>query len=77
MIEVEEIYVRLSKKHKLPISEIKLIWESKFQKVVSEMSKFNESDPSTHNNFFINEFGKFVVNKCKVENIKKAKYGTP
>ncbi len=77
MIEPEEVYVKLAKKHKLSISELKLIWECKFRKIVSDMSKFSESDPSTHNNYFINEFGKFVLNKPKVEKIKKLKNGTP
>lgn len=62
-VKTEEIFEKLSKKHKLPKFVIEAIWKSQFDFVADVIKSGDPEDSSTMKSVYLRNFGKFYCKK--------------
>lgn len=72
--QVVDILIKVAKENKVPYSEVKTIYTSLFNFLISEFSEITDENAETWNkNIIVKNFGKFVVNKNKVKKYEEFK----
>jgi hypothetical protein len=75
--QVVDILIKVAKENKVPYSEVKTIYTSLFNFLISEFSEITDENEETWSkNIIVKNFGKFVVNKNKVRKYEEFKRRT-
>ena len=72
--QVVDVLIKVAKENKVPYSEVKTVYVSLFNFLISEFSQVTDENPETWGrNIIIKNFGKFVVNESKLKKYERFK----